>query len=128
LPDQRFLAIQPLDPSEDDSLTSELLESNPEFQALVAKSIASPRRPFPSAQPKRTARPCSAPAAIAAPNAELRSLLAGRRIDLVRAVAGERAESGRGQYEAAQKTKNEPNQAQAPADFRKCPEMPDRQK
>ena len=32
--------------SEDDSLTSELLESNPEFQALVAKSKVSPRKPF----------------------------------------------------------------------------------
>lgn len=46
LPDHRMLAIQLLDPSEDDSLTSELLESNPAFQALVAKSKASPRRPF----------------------------------------------------------------------------------
>jgi hypothetical protein len=46
LPDQRFVAIQPLDPSEDDSLTSELLESNEAFRALVAKSKASPRNPF----------------------------------------------------------------------------------
>jgi hypothetical protein len=46
LPDQRLLAIQLLDPSEDDSLTSELLESNPAFQSLVAKSKASPRKPF----------------------------------------------------------------------------------
>ena len=46
LPDGRLLAIQPLDPSEDDELTSELLESNPEFQALVARSKASPRKPF----------------------------------------------------------------------------------
>jgi len=48
LPDQRLLAIQPLDASEDDSLVSELLESNAEFQALVAKSKAAPRKPFPS--------------------------------------------------------------------------------
>jgi hypothetical protein len=48
LPDQRLLAIQSLDPSEDDTLTDELLASNPEFQALVAKSNASPRKPFPS--------------------------------------------------------------------------------
>jgi hypothetical protein len=47
LPDQRLLAIQPLDSSDDDSLTSELLESNPEFRALVAKSKKSPRKPFP---------------------------------------------------------------------------------
>ena len=48
LPDQRLLAIQSLDPNEDDSLMDELLASNPKFQALVAKSRASPRKPFPS--------------------------------------------------------------------------------
>jgi len=47
LPDQRLLAIQSLDPNEDDSLMDELLASNPRFQALVAKSRASPRKPFP---------------------------------------------------------------------------------
>lgn len=46
LPDHRLVALQPLDPQEDDALTSELLESNPQFQALVAKSKASPRKPF----------------------------------------------------------------------------------
>ncbi len=46
MPDQRLLAIQSLDPREDDSLVDELLASNPEFQALVAKSKASPRKPF----------------------------------------------------------------------------------
>ena len=46
LPDQRLIAIQPLDPSKDDALTSELLQSNPAFQALVAKSKSSPRKPF----------------------------------------------------------------------------------
>ena len=46
MPDQRLLAIQSLDPSEDDSLVDELLASNPEFQELVAKSKASPRKPF----------------------------------------------------------------------------------
>ena len=46
MPDQRLLAIQPLDPHEDDSLIDELLASNPEFQAFVAKSKASPRKPF----------------------------------------------------------------------------------
>jgi hypothetical protein len=46
MPDQRLLAIQSLDPREDDSLTDELLASNPNFQALVAKSKASPRKPF----------------------------------------------------------------------------------
>jgi len=46
MPDQRLLAIQSLDPQEDDSLIDELLASNPKFQALVAKSKASPRKPF----------------------------------------------------------------------------------
>lgn len=47
LPDRRLLAIQPLDAGQDDDLTNELLESNAAFQALVAKSKASPRKPFP---------------------------------------------------------------------------------
>jgi hypothetical protein len=46
LPDQRLIAIQPLDAAEDDSLIDDLLQSNPAFQALVAKSKASPRKPF----------------------------------------------------------------------------------
>jgi hypothetical protein len=46
MPDQRLLAIQALDPQEDDSLMDELLAANPKFQALVAKSKASPRKPF----------------------------------------------------------------------------------
>jgi hypothetical protein len=46
MPDQRLLAIQPLDPQEDDILMDELLASNPRFQALVAKSKVSPRKPF----------------------------------------------------------------------------------
>lgn len=48
LPDQRWVAIQPLDPSEDDSLTSELLESNAAFRELVEKSRSGPRKPFPA--------------------------------------------------------------------------------
>ncbi|MCX5772581.1 MAG: hypothetical protein NTZ09_20245 [Candidatus Hydrogenedentes bacterium] len=47
LPDQRLVAIQALDAAEDDSLVDDLLESNPEFQTLVAKSKAGPRKPFP---------------------------------------------------------------------------------
>ncbi len=46
LPDQRLLAIQPLELQEDDSLIDELIRANPKFQALVAKSRASPRKPF----------------------------------------------------------------------------------
>ena len=45
LPDHRLLAIQALEPHEDDSLMDELLASNPKFQALVAKSKAGPRKP-----------------------------------------------------------------------------------
>jgi hypothetical protein len=47
LPDQRLVAIQALDAAEDDSLVDDLLRSNPEFQTLVAKSKAGPRKPFP---------------------------------------------------------------------------------
>ena len=54
MPDQRLLAIQSLDPNEDDSLMDELLASNPKFQALVAKSKASPRKPFPSGERELT--------------------------------------------------------------------------
>lgn len=46
MPDQRLLSIQSLDPLEDDSLIDELIASNPKFQALVAKSKASARKPF----------------------------------------------------------------------------------
>lgn len=54
MPDQRLLAIQSLDPNEDDSLMDDLLASNPKFQALVAKSKASARKPFPSREPGLT--------------------------------------------------------------------------
>ena len=46
MPDQRLFAIQALDPHEDDTLMDELLANNPNFQALVAKSKASTRKPF----------------------------------------------------------------------------------
>ena len=47
LPDHRVVAIQSLDADdEDDSLVSDLLETNAAFRALVEKSAASPRRPF----------------------------------------------------------------------------------
>ena len=46
LPDQRLIAIQALETAEDDSLIDDLLQSNPAFQALVAKSKTSPRKPF----------------------------------------------------------------------------------
>jgi len=50
LPDDRLIAIQALDAAEDDSLVDDLLESNPEFRTLVAKSKAGPRKPFPLGQ------------------------------------------------------------------------------
>lgn len=46
MPDQRLVAIQSLEPREDDDLIEELLASHPKFRALVAKSKASPRKPF----------------------------------------------------------------------------------
>jgi hypothetical protein len=46
LPDHRLIAIQALDAVEDDTLIDELLQSNPAFQALVARSKAGARKPF----------------------------------------------------------------------------------
>jgi len=46
MPDQRLLSIQPLEAHEDDHLMDDLLASNPEFRALVARSKAGPRKPF----------------------------------------------------------------------------------
>jgi hypothetical protein len=48
LPDHRLVSIQALEPIDDDSLIDDLIGSNGSFQALVEKSKASPRRPFPS--------------------------------------------------------------------------------
>lgn len=50
MPDHRLVSVQSLEPGDDDNLIDRLLESNPSFRALVAKSKASPRRPF-SPQP-----------------------------------------------------------------------------
>ena len=46
MPDHRLLAIQPLDSQADDELMNELVKAHPRFQELVAKSKASPRKPF----------------------------------------------------------------------------------
>ena len=47
LPDHRMVAIQPIEPTaSDDSLVSELLESNPAFRAVVEMSKNSPRKEF----------------------------------------------------------------------------------
>ena len=47
LPDQRLIAIQPLEPAEDDDLVDQLLTSNQSFQELVRKAKSSPRKLFP---------------------------------------------------------------------------------
>jgi hypothetical protein len=46
LPGQRWVAIQPLEPSDDDALVDELLQTSAAFRDLVAKSKAGPRKPF----------------------------------------------------------------------------------
>jgi len=46
MPDHRLLAIQPLEPGQDDALMDELLASDPKFQALAAKSKSGSRKPF----------------------------------------------------------------------------------
>ena len=46
MPDQRLLVILQHDPQEDNSLIDELLETNLKFQALLAKSKASPQKSF----------------------------------------------------------------------------------
>jgi len=46
LPDDRLIAIQALEAAEDDWLIDDLLEFNAAFRALVARSKASPRKPF----------------------------------------------------------------------------------
>ena len=50
LPDHRLVSIQSLEPDGEDDLVDRLLKSNPAFRALVEKSKASPRRPFPSGE------------------------------------------------------------------------------
>jgi hypothetical protein len=46
LPDQRLVTIQSLDAAEDDSLIDDLVQTNPKFRAMIARSKAGPRRPF----------------------------------------------------------------------------------
>jgi len=46
LPNHHFLTIRPMDPEDEDSLTDDLLANDAQFQALLAKSKASPRKPF----------------------------------------------------------------------------------
>jgi hypothetical protein len=47
LPDHRLVAIQSIEPGDtDDSLVSDLLESNAAFRALIEESKASPLKDF----------------------------------------------------------------------------------
>ncbi len=46
LPDHRLLTIRSLDADQDDSLIDDLLATNERFRELLAKSKASPRKPF----------------------------------------------------------------------------------
>lgn len=48
LPDHRLVSIQGLEPDDDDDLIDRLLKSNAAFRALVERSKASPRTPFPA--------------------------------------------------------------------------------
>lgn len=45
LPHRGLVSIQPVEP--DDNLVNDLLEHNPAFRDLLARSLASPREPFP---------------------------------------------------------------------------------
>lgn len=46
LPDRRLVTIQSLNAPEDDALVDNLLQSNPAFQAMVARSKTGTRRAF----------------------------------------------------------------------------------
>ena len=49
LPDHRLVAIHPLDTNdEDDSLVSDLIETNEAFRRLLGRSRAAARKPFPT--------------------------------------------------------------------------------
>jgi hypothetical protein len=45
LPNHGLVSIQPVEP--DDDLVDDLIERNPKFRALLEKSLASGREPFP---------------------------------------------------------------------------------
>jgi hypothetical protein len=51
LPDRRLLALQPLEPGDEDRLIDDLLESNEAFQVMVASSKAGVRKPFADGAP-----------------------------------------------------------------------------
>ncbi len=51
LPNRGLVSIQPVDANDD--LVDDLIEHNPAFRALLAKSLASPREPYPFAAATR---------------------------------------------------------------------------
>jgi hypothetical protein len=46
LPDHKFIALQSLEATSDDSLVDELIANNPAFREMVARSKSTPRKPF----------------------------------------------------------------------------------
>jgi hypothetical protein len=50
LPNRGLVAIQPVEP--DDNLADDLIANNPAFRDLLARSLASPREPFPFPDPE----------------------------------------------------------------------------
>jgi hypothetical protein len=53
MPDSGLVAIHPVE--DEDDLVNELIERDPAFRALLAKSAASPRKPFqPTIAPEET--------------------------------------------------------------------------
>jgi len=71
LPDQRLLAIQPLDPDNgDDDLVNQLLDADPAFRALVEKSKKGPRKPFPLEPRARSQAAPNPSSSVATPLAE----------------------------------------------------------
>jgi hypothetical protein len=50
LPNHGLVSIQPVE--SDDDLANDLIEHNPAFRALLEKSLASGREPFPFADPQ----------------------------------------------------------------------------
>lgn len=49
LPNRGLVAIQPVEP--DDDLVNDLIDHNPAFRDLLARSLAGPREPFPFPEP-----------------------------------------------------------------------------
>jgi hypothetical protein len=55
LPNRGLISIQAVEP--DDDLVNDLIEHNPAFRELLAKSLASPREPYVFAAPAQPKSP-----------------------------------------------------------------------